>query len=97
MSSSDDWKTTIKNLPAVDEHGEDYAYYVKEDAISGYTSSYRNNGTSTGTIHIINTKEKPKALPSTGGHGTKLLYVLGGLLMCIGVILVMIKRRVVKP
>ena len=56
--SPDNWTHTHENLPAKDDAGEIYLYYVKEiTAPDGYTVSYSNNGGITsGEITITNTK-----------------------------------------
>ena len=92
VNEKDNWSKTWDTLDP------QYVYEVVETPVSGYETTYMNNDVSKGTINVNNksTSDSPM-LPSTGGRGTKLLYVLGGLFMCIGVILVMIKRRVVKP
>lgn len=97
LSKTNDWKETISDLPATDGKGHDYVYYVKEDNVNGYTASYRNNGISTGTIHVINTEDQTKTqLPSTGGNGTGLFYGLGCVLLMISMIYVIFKKKVMR-
>lgn len=51
ISYSDGWTKTIDNLPKKDDNGKDYYYYVVEDAITNYDTSYDNNGTNSITIY----------------------------------------------
>ena len=98
LSSANNWQQTIKDLPATDEQGHDYLYFVSEDenAAAGYSPTYRNNGIASGTIHVINTKEKSETLPSTGGLGTGAFYAFGAFLLLLGVIAMIILKKVVK-
>lgn len=97
LSSENNWSVKINDLPAMDDEGNDYVYYVKEDNVDGYSASYRNNGIGTGTIHVINTKDQTKTqLPSTGGNGAGLFYVLGCVLLMVSMMYVIIKKKVIK-
>ena len=49
--------------------------------------------TSTGIVSATITNSASSLLPSTGGMGTKLFYVIGGLLMAGAVIVLVIKKR----
>lgn len=60
--SSPDWSYTWKNLPKTGvEDGKtvNYAYYIKEISVPGYTIEYTNNeGITDGTITVTNKKDK---------------------------------------
>ena len=92
VTSTKGWSTTIDQLPAFDikENGEKvyYTYHVKEVSVSGYDTSYDNNGgIGSGIITIINKQNQSYVLPETGGTGTNRFTVVGlalmaGSLMC---------------
>jgi len=79
------WQHTFTDLLKTNKAGETYYYYVKEDSVTNYNTSYVNNdGITQGEIKVINKAEdKPVyELPSTGGPGTR-AYTTAGLLMMI--------------
>ncbi|XCP85582.1 SpaA isopeptide-forming pilin-related protein [Roseburia hominis] len=87
ISSANDWRLTIRNLPkkGTDANGKTvyYTYYVKESADdeSMYQAKYENNsGIVSGTITITNktTITEEYELPETGGSGT-IPYTTAGL------------------
>ena len=49
------------------------------------------NGTSTGTVKVLN--QSGTELPSTGGMGTTIFYVLGGVLMAGAFVLLVVRKR----
>ena len=49
------------------------------------------NGTSTGTVKVLN--QTGTELPSTGGMGTTIFYVLGGVLMAGAFVLLVVRKR----
>ena len=59
-----------------------YYYYVVEDPVANYETSYDVNGIQRGKVVVTNkTVENPSyTLPATGGLGTT-PYTLGGLLL----------------
>lgn len=70
-----------------------FAFTIASANISsnlGITSNKWVEGTSTG-IHIIN--NAGTTLPSTGGMGTTVFYVVGGGLMAVAVVLLVTKKR----
>ncbi|MST81111.1 hypothetical protein [Bilifractor porci] len=86
LSSSNNWQyvwdgttmdadgNTVK-IPESDGNGNIYYYYIKEDPVSGFTTTYSENNTTgiqTGVITVTNKKDKTNGyvLPSTGGGGT---------------------------
>lgn len=82
IGESDGWKHTWTNLQkyAYDSNGNIvgyYTYYVVETA-SGYTVFYDNSsGITSGTVTVTNAEGEHYELPQTGGSGT-ILYTLGG-------------------
>lgn len=86
VSSGYGWSLTIDGLPksaTVDGKTVYYGYYVVEDSILNYTTSYADNlGIGSGTITITNTAtENPEyTLPKTGGTGVAPFVFLGSLL-----------------
>ncbi len=59
LNAENKWKHTWENLPLFvgdNTSGERYYYYVKEDAIEGYVTTYTNNGSNGADITITNTK-----------------------------------------
>lgn len=96
LSNENGWSYTWKNLPAVDANGETYYYYVVEDEVSGYTTSYDNNeGNEHGTITVTNKKDATQdyELPDTGGTGTAMIYVAGGVLVAVAVVMLVMQKR----
>lgn len=100
IDSKEDWTKTITGLPkeGTNENEEKvyYTYYVLETGYSNYDTSYENNGGITeGTITIKNTlKEKPEyVLPETGRFGGDILFILGGMLLMVGSLVYIYKRK----
>ena len=56
-------------------------------------SANNEDGIQTGTIYITNTIYSSYVLPSTGGMGTTVFYVVGGGLMAVAVVLLVTKKR----
>ncbi|MDE6833706.1 MAG: Cna B-type domain-containing protein [Ruminococcus sp.] len=96
------WIETYE-LPAYDENGHEYYYWVEEVKVGGYTTSYQfsdSNGNTNciqgdGTITIINTKEESPSvtMPSTGGTGTTWYYITGMALMLIPIVILARRRK----
>ena len=84
-------------LAPVNTSGQEYTYYVTEEA-DGYQTSYKGTGddfaVDGGTI--INTPEDAVELPHTGGIGTVIFYVLGSILVIGGGIYFISRRRAMK-
>lgn len=86
VTSADGKKTTFKttNL-AAKKNGEELNYYVVEVRVDGYkdpiyaTSEGHSipNGRAMDKQQVINTPEDGVELPSTGGPGTRLYYLIG--------------------
>lgn len=112
LSHDDDWTKTYEELPVsgTDTSGNavTYTYYVKENAVSGYDTSYTNsNGDSSttaadmaiasdsATITIENTAQKQYDLPDTGGNGTQWHYIAGAVLslLAIGLLIFKVYKR----
>lgn len=112
LSHDDDWTKTYYELPVSgkDDSGNTftYTYYVKENAVSGYDTSYTNsNGDSSttaadmaiasdsATITIENTAQKQYDLPDTGGNGTQWHYIAGAVLslLAIGLLIFKVYKR----
>ena len=69
-------------IPAADINGKKYCYFVKEVTTGNWVTEITNSiGIQTGKIFITNRVYSGYVLPSTGGMGTTLFYVLGGGLM----------------
>ena len=95
LTKEDGW---TKKIPL--ESG--YIYYVEElgtdtGALIFYEVNYsENNETGViggGTITITNKQKPSYELPSTGGIGTTLFYVIGGGLMAVAAVLLVTKKR----
>lgn len=95
LSAENDWSYTWTNLPSTDPAGQKYYYYVEEDPVSGYTTSYENNdGIERGTITVTNQKNTDDyELPATGGTGTTTIYVAGGVLVAVAVVMFVMQKR----
>ena len=102
------WQKLIENLPAYDEHNQQYYYWVEEIKVNGYTVSYLfsddNSETQycidaehpgSGEITIKNTKNESTSveMPSTGGKGVKWYYVTGMAVMFVSAAGILIRRR----
>ncbi len=109
LSHDDDWTKTYTELPVsgTDSSGNavTYTYYVKENAVSGYDTSYTNSNndvpteeaadmaiaSDSATITIKNKAQKQYNLPATGGSGVKMHYVLGAALVLLTTGLIILK------
>lgn len=99
LDASNNWTYTFTDLPltGTDTEGNtvNYYYYVQEGSVSGYETSYGNNGgIQSGTITVTNTATSNPTyeLPDTGGHGT-MGYTLGGVTLTAGAALWLLCRR----
>ncbi len=83
LSAANTWIYHWEHLPHAIKKDNPYYYYVQEvNGPAGYEVQYRHNGISVGEISIINMKQEESfSLPETGGSGTALFEVLGGLLV----------------
>lgn len=113
LSHDDDWTKTYTELPVsgTDSSGNTvtYTYYVKENAVSGYDTSYTNSNndvpteeaadmaiaSDSATITIRNTAQKQYDLPETGGNGTQWHYLAGATLslLAIGFLIFKVYKR----
>lgn len=86
LDASNNWQKTWNNLPHEDEYGNTYYYYVEEESVPGYKTSYRNNdGVKYGQIDVINQeKNEIYHLPQSGGRGLYALLVLGTAIVASG-------------
>ena len=83
-----------QQLPARDESGSEYYYFVKELTTGNWTLADANNdGVQTGTVVLRNTVYKGYELPSTGGMGTAPFGVLGGAMAAAAALLLARKRK----
>lgn len=86
LSNTYGWSHTFTDLPitGLDENNQTvtYYYYVVEEPVANYETSYDVNGIQSGKVVVTNkTVENPSyTLPATGGLGTT-PYTLGGLLL----------------
>ena len=98
---------TGAGLAAYDSEGYEYDYYVKEADVAFYTTTYgvfdgegdgrtprAVDGSTSATDGgvIINTPVDAVELPSTGGSGTHLIYILGSALTIFAAALLGIRR-----
>ena len=80
-------------IPAADEKGKKYCYFVKEVTTGNWvTEINNNNGIQTGKIFITNKVYSGYVLPSTGGMGTVPFAMVGGMLT-VGAALLLAKRK----
>ena len=86
LSSANNWQHVWNNLPQEDKDGNSLVYFVEEEAVPGYTSSYRNNdGIKNGEINILNqAKSENMTLPQSGGRGLYAFLVLGTAIVASG-------------
>lgn len=86
LDASNNWQKTWDNLPHEDEYSNTYYYYVEEESVPGYKTSYRNNdGVKYGQIDVINQeKNEFYHLPQSGGRGLYALQVLGTAIVASG-------------
>lgn len=89
-AADNEWTKIISNLPATDENGDTYYYWIEEINVpSGYTASYTNNSVNadeangtTPEITITNTYVGDSVmLPSSGGRGSKMFSTAGGIII----------------
>lgn len=99
LNNGNGWKYTFTKLPLTGENAEgntvNYYYYVIEDAVDNYTTTYENNGgVQSGTIKVYNRalSNPSYSLPETGGVGWE-GYTVTGLLVSIGAVLGLMKKR----
>lgn len=95
------WQTTFNNLPTKGDNGEYYTYFVEEQAVAGYTTTYSNVSktsenpsdvaVSSGVITITNKAQKAYNLPKTGGIGLEPVYLFGAILVILGILLLSLK------
>jgi len=115
-TGADKWLAEIDNLPAQDENGNTYYYWVEEVPVfSNYEVSYLFRDNDDSTTHMINATQKSGndvdivvrntkqnnvtvEMPSTGGEGTTNYYIIGIIVMLIGVagLIVFKRRQIVK-
>lgn len=71
LSKTNNWQYVWSDLPQKDLDGNSLVYFAEEEAVPGYTSSYRNNeGIKNGEITILNQAKSEKfALPKAGAGG----------------------------
>ena len=109
LSSSNNWQyvwdgtTTGADgktvaIPDSDGNGNTYYYYIEEDPVSGFTTSYSENNTTgiqTGVITVTNKKDKTSGyvLPSTGGIGTVPFYVIGAILAIFAIVALVVRAK----
>lgn len=88
LSNTYSWSHTFTDLPitGLDENNQTvtYYYYVVEDPVANYETSYDVNGIQSGKVVVTNkTVENPSyTLPATGGLGT-VPYTMAGLLLIV--------------
>lgn len=108
LKSSENWRKTISNLPVCDANYAPYYYWIVEESIDSSIESvsyrfvdndpdtvYCVNATSPGSSATLIVKNKLKViLPETGSSGTTNYYIIGGILLTVGLLSrCFIKRR----
>lgn len=112
VSASDNWKYTFENLPmyeydegAVGEDKEKELYYwIVESPVGGYDTSYvyadgKNYVIKAdGKVVVNNDFIYPEIeLPSTGGNGVKLYYIIGTVvILTSGIVYIILRKRILK-
>ena len=101
------------DLPATDDDGYDYLYYVVEldeagneitvggeptegFVLNGYSPNNNTGVSDHGVIYIYNQSTEQETgyeLPSAGGIGTRMLYILGALLVVLSGTGLLLKKR----
>lgn len=56
LGSDNSWSSEWYNLPYKDESGTEYAYFIEEDPVDGFTTSISNNGISNDGIITVTNK-----------------------------------------
>ena len=98
------WDGTTKDangntvsLPETDGKGNTYKYYIEEDPVAGYTTSYSNGSEAvqSGKITVTNKKKESSGyeLPETGGKGPVRYLFAGTLLMGASALLLLSRRK----
>ncbi len=84
VTADDDWKFTFKDLPKY-KNGKEITYTISEDKVSNYklVSIKKDKA---GKFEIIN-KEKQIKIPSAGGTGVTLYYIVGVVLVLISALI----------
>lgn len=100
LTSGENWKKTLSNLPVCDANYAPYYYWIVEENADSSIESifYRFVDNDPDTVYCINAmspgssatlivKNKLKViLPETGSAGTTNYYIIGGILITIGLI-----------
>lgn len=83
LNGENNWSHVWNNIPATDEFGYNYYYYIQEKtSVDTYTPQYNGNGTNKGTIYLTNKGEGyTNEMPATGGTGRKLLIITGSVMI----------------
>lgn len=67
------------------------ATHAEDEGASSATTSVKHNGADPATVNIVN--KQGTELPETGGMGTTLFYIVGGILVAAAVVLLVTKKR----
>ena len=90
------WSKSGTDLPLTDPaSGKAYHYLVEEETTGNWNVYIDNNGVQTGNITIQNRVYTGYELPSTGGMGTTVFYILGSVLV-LGAAVVLVTRKRMK-
>lgn len=106
ISASDNWKHTFDNLPMYNADDKELYYWIVEDNVSGYETNYLYDDT-IGKISIIKADGKIKVqndfiypeieLPSTGGKGTNLYYLIGtAIIISSSIAYIILRKRILN-
>ena len=100
LTSSENWQKTISNLLVCDTNYAPYYYWIVEESIDSSIESvsYRFVDNDPDTVYCVNAmspgssatlivKNKLKViLPETGSSGTTNYYIIGGILLTVGLL-----------
>lgn len=80
-------------LESITVTGGDFTVVMVTDEDNNVVKDEKGNGLITGELTADVVNEKGATLPETGAQGTKMLYIVGGILVAAAVVLLIVKRR----
>ena len=100
VTVQDGWRYVFEELPQSGELEDGsivyYSYFVSEDPVQNYTTSYENNGGITGgTVTVINKADLVPGheMPKTGGSSPALCTAGGLTALCAGLLLLLQRKK----